>query len=223
MGPEGARSNRRPLSDTKEAASINGPQISSVRNGSRMPVLPRPLARRPRRRLLYGRSNRRRWTPVAHGLRRNGAAVRLAHFLRSQSPRPLRRPQLFPGPRLRAGRPAQRGRREVAQQFSGLVGQAFLPVSPPSRRPHRLSPHTMFTQATLNAALNATSGVALLFGYAFIRRKNVPAHRLSMLIATGASIVFLVSYVLYHLRVGSIHFQGTGWTRPAYFSLLISH
>jgi len=82
----------------------------------------------------------------------------------------------------------------------------------------------MFTQATLNAALNATSGVALLFGYAFIRRKNVPAHRLSMLIATGASIVFLVSYVIYHIRVHQvILFQGQGWIRPVYFTLLLSH
>ena len=81
----------------------------------------------------------------------------------------------------------------------------------------------MLSQAALNAALNATSGVALLFGYGFIRRKNISAHRIAMLTATSASIVFLVSYVIYHLRVGSVHFQGTGWTRPAYFSLLLSH
>ncbi len=81
----------------------------------------------------------------------------------------------------------------------------------------------MLNQATLNAALNASSGIALLIGYVFIRRGNVPAHRLSMLTATGASVIFLVSYVLYHLRVGSVHFQGIGWTRPAYFSLLLSH
>jgi uncharacterized membrane protein YozB (DUF420 family) len=81
----------------------------------------------------------------------------------------------------------------------------------------------MISQATLNAALNASSGLALLAGYFFIRRGNVPAHRLSMLTATTASIIFLVSYVIYHLRVGSVHFQGTGWTRPAYFSLLLSH
>ena len=81
----------------------------------------------------------------------------------------------------------------------------------------------MFDQATLNAGLNASSGVALLAGYVFIRRGNVPAHRASMLTATAASVIFLISYVLYHLRVGSIHFTGTGWTRPAYFSLLLSH
>jgi len=81
----------------------------------------------------------------------------------------------------------------------------------------------MISQATLNAALNATSGVSLIVGYSYIRRGNVPAHRASMLTATAASIVFLISYVIYHLRVGSVHFQGTGWSRPAYFSLLLSH
>jgi len=81
----------------------------------------------------------------------------------------------------------------------------------------------MLSQATLNAALNATSGISLLVGYRFIRRGNVPAHRAAMLTATTASVVFLISYVIYHLRVGSVHFQGTGWSRPAYFSILLSH
>jgi len=81
----------------------------------------------------------------------------------------------------------------------------------------------MISQATFNAALNATSGVSLIVGYSYIRRGNVPAHRASMLTATAASVVFLISYVIYHLRVGSVHFQGTGWSRPAYFSLLFSH
>jgi len=81
----------------------------------------------------------------------------------------------------------------------------------------------MFDQATLNACLNASSGAALLAGYVFIRRGNVPAHRAAMLTATAASLIFLVSYVIYHLRVGSVHFQGAGWTRPAYFSILLSH
>ncbi len=81
----------------------------------------------------------------------------------------------------------------------------------------------MISQATVNASLNAASAVFLLAGYICIRRGNVSAHRLAMLTATGSSIVFLVSYVVYHLRVGSVHFQGTGWIRPAYFSLLLSH
>ena len=81
----------------------------------------------------------------------------------------------------------------------------------------------MLSHAALNATLNATSACFLAAGFLFIRRKNIFAHKLSMLAATCASLTFLVSYVLYHLRVGSIPFAGRGWTRVGYFSLLLSH
>ena len=81
----------------------------------------------------------------------------------------------------------------------------------------------MFSHAALNASLNATSACFLGLGFFFIRRKNIFAHKLCMLAATCASLTFLVSYVVYHFRVGSVHFAGHGWTRPAYFSLLLSH
>ena len=37
------------------------------------------------------------------------------------------------------------------------------------------------------------------------------------------SLLFLVSYLVYHYQVGSVPFTGQGWTRPAYFFILISH
>ena len=81
----------------------------------------------------------------------------------------------------------------------------------------------MLSHAAFNASLNATSACFLGIGYFFIRRKNILAHKVSMLAATCASLTFLISYVVYHLRVGSVHFPGHGWSRPAYFSLLLSH
>lgn len=81
----------------------------------------------------------------------------------------------------------------------------------------------MFSHPALNAALNAASAVLLGSGYAMIRRGRVLAHKTCMLLAFGCSTAFLVSYVWYHLKVGSVHFLGQGWIRPAYFSLLISH
>jgi len=33
----------------------------------------------------------------------------------------------------------------------------------------------------------------------------------------------LVSYLIYHYRVGHVAFQGQGWIRPVYFVLLTSH
>jgi uncharacterized membrane protein YozB (DUF420 family) len=49
------------------------------------------------------------------------------------------------------------------------------------------------------------------------------AHRAVMITALVSSTAFLSSYLYYHAHVGSVHFQGRGWTRPVYFSILISH
>ena len=75
----------------------------------------------------------------------------------------------------------------------------------------------------LNASLNAASAVLLSFGYVCIRRRRIAAHRVCMLLALLTSALFLASYLTYHYHAGSMPFRGTGWTRPAYFTLLISH
>jgi uncharacterized membrane protein YozB (DUF420 family) len=76
---------------------------------------------------------------------------------------------------------------------------------------------------TLNAALNGLSGVLLFAGYLFIRAKNRAAHKRCMLAAFACSMLFLVSYLVYHFQVGSVGFKGQGWIRPVYFTILISH
>ena len=76
---------------------------------------------------------------------------------------------------------------------------------------------------TLNATLNATSGLLVLIGFLFIRRKKVRAHRFCMLGAVGASSLFLISYIYYHYHAGATRFAGTGWSRPLYFTILTSH
>lgn len=75
----------------------------------------------------------------------------------------------------------------------------------------------------LNAALNSASAFLLVAGYLFIRKKKIAAHRLCMLSALGSSTVFLISYLTYHYQVGSVPFQGEGWLRVVYFTVLISH
>lgn len=75
----------------------------------------------------------------------------------------------------------------------------------------------------LNACLNAASAVFLLFGYYFIRNKRIDAHRRCMLAACTTSVLFLISYLTYHSIAGATKFAGTGWSRPVYFSILISH
>jgi uncharacterized membrane protein YozB (DUF420 family) len=81
----------------------------------------------------------------------------------------------------------------------------------------------MFSHAALNASLNGTSGVLLACGYAAIRRGKIAVHKRFMISAFVVSSVFLVSYLLYHYRVGHVAFQGQGWIRPVYFVLLTSH
>ncbi len=76
---------------------------------------------------------------------------------------------------------------------------------------------------TLNATLNAISAALLSVGYAFIRRKDVRRHKACMLAAFAMSILFLISYVVYHAQVGSKPFPGQGMIRAIYFTVLIPH
>jgi len=75
----------------------------------------------------------------------------------------------------------------------------------------------------VNAILNATSGVLLTIGYLLIRRGRWRQHRAVMLSAFGVSVLFLISYVVYHANAGSRPFPGTGAIRTVYFAILITH
>ncbi|MGA8153979.1 MAG: DUF420 domain-containing protein [Terriglobales bacterium] len=79
------------------------------------------------------------------------------------------------------------------------------------------------TYPVIEAGLNGSSAVLLLVGRNFIKRGRMAAHRATMLTALGCSTVFLVLYLYYHWHVGNVRFQGQGWSRPVYFSILISH
>jgi uncharacterized membrane protein YozB (DUF420 family) len=75
----------------------------------------------------------------------------------------------------------------------------------------------------LDASLNGTTAVLLLIGRGLIKRGRMMAHRAVMITALISSSLFLASYLYYHWHVGSVHFQGQGWVRPLYFTILISH
>ena len=77
--------------------------------------------------------------------------------------------------------------------------------------------------AGLNACLNALSAVLLVLGYMAIRRGDRKTHERYMFAALGSSTIFLISYLIYHYRVGSVPFQGQGVIRTVYFTILISH
>lgn len=75
----------------------------------------------------------------------------------------------------------------------------------------------------LNATLNASSFILLTSGYYFIRRGRVLAHKRCQLAALTASILFLISYIVYHLHHGTTRFTGQGIARPIYFTILTTH
>jgi putative membrane protein len=81
----------------------------------------------------------------------------------------------------------------------------------------------------LNAALNATSGILLVFGLYFIATKQIRRHRACMLSACAVSAFFLICYVTHHILRTSIYglgptkFTGEGLARPVYFTVLTSH
>jgi protein SCO1/2/putative membrane protein len=76
---------------------------------------------------------------------------------------------------------------------------------------------------SINAALNATAAVLLIWGYTLIRRKRIQTHRRVMQTAFLTSCLFLVCYLVYHAQVGSVRFQKTGAIRTVYLSILATH
>ena len=75
----------------------------------------------------------------------------------------------------------------------------------------------------LNATLNASSFILLSSGYYLIRQKRIMAHRNCQIAALTASVLFLISYIVYHLHHGTTRFAGQGIARPIYFTILTTH
>lgn len=91
------------------------------------------------------------------------------------------------------------------------------------------APDWVLLLPAVNATLNGLATVLLLAGYAAIKRGHPIGHKRIMLTSFGVSILFLVCYLLYHFALqhytgsGSRRYTGSGWLRPTYFTILISH
>lgn len=82
---------------------------------------------------------------------------------------------------------------------------------------------TVHDLPVVNAVLNATAAVLLVWGFTLIRRGRKRAHRRVMLTAFTVSVLFLISYLVYHAQVGSVRFQKGGVIRFVYLSILLTH
>ena len=76
-----------------------------------------------------------------------------------------------------------------------------------------------------NASLNGLATVILTLGFIFIKIKNIRTHQYLMVSAFFISIVFLISYVTHRIIAQGFHtpFNGEGFWRTVYYSILISH
>ena len=92
-------------------------------------------------------------------------------------------------------------------------------VHPPSQE---FATRLLFLPA-LNALFNAMSATALVIGFSYIRKRNIAAHRASMITAFVFSSLSLVCYITNHALHGEMRFAGHGPIRTAYLALLISH
>lgn len=77
--------------------------------------------------------------------------------------------------------------------------------------------------STLNALLNFISAVFLSTGFYFIRKRKETIHKRFMVSAAVTSALFLISYTIYHYKVGSVPYPRYDWTRGLYYSILIPH
>lgn len=75
----------------------------------------------------------------------------------------------------------------------------------------------------INAIINGLTSIVLVAGFLAIKNKNISLHRRLMTSAIALSVLFLVSYVLYHASAPSTPYGGEGILRTIYFTILISH
>lgn len=82
---------------------------------------------------------------------------------------------------------------------------------------------TFYDLPLVNAVLNGTCATLLVIARNKIKHNKREEHKRLMIAAFTVSVLFLISYLIYHNEVGSVGFKGEGWSRPLYFTILISH
>jgi len=79
----------------------------------------------------------------------------------------------------------------------------------------------------VNASLNALATVLLIIGLTLIKQRRESAHKWTMLACFGVSVLFLASYITYHLQLKGVSKPFPSYppsaVRCAYFTILISH
>ncbi len=75
----------------------------------------------------------------------------------------------------------------------------------------------------VNAIVNGTTFFILIAAVVAIKNNKIPLHRALMTSAIVLSVVFLVSYILFHAATEPTPFGGTGAVKGFYYFILITH
>ena len=100
---------------------------------------------------------------------------------------------------------------------------ALLFLIPPVESLSESTRQSLYILPKLNAIFNGTAFCCLIAAYVAIRNKNVKVHRAFTTTALSLSVLFLVSYVAFHLTTESTKFGGEGLIRSIYLFILVSH
>ncbi len=74
-----------------------------------------------------------------------------------------------------------------------------------------------------HASINALTAVVLLLAYNEVMRQQFNSHRKLIYVAMALSLLFLMSYVLYHITTPETPYCHEGNIRYVYFFFLITH
>jgi putative membrane protein len=75
----------------------------------------------------------------------------------------------------------------------------------------------------INAVLNGTTSILLIFSFYYIKQKNILMHKRLNITAFILSSVFLLSYVWFHSMGIKTAFPAENPLRPLYLVILVSH
>jgi putative membrane protein len=84
-------------------------------------------------------------------------------------------------------------------------------------------PAWVYKLPAVNAFLNGTCSLLLVFSFMMIKRKNIEAHKKINIATFVLSSLFLVCYITYHWMATETHFPAENPLRPVYLFILASH
>jgi len=75
----------------------------------------------------------------------------------------------------------------------------------------------------ISATLNSIVALLLLIGLIAVKQKKFNFHSKVMLTAVVFSVLFLISYILYHLSTQETKYGGEGIAKTIYYIILLTH